>query len=310
MPLQQSEVAQDEVSTHVRAKARDDGHARAVGRWVMPAAVALGATLACGGSDAPMRPDHPTDLAVEVRLGSLEAPDTVAAGWSRLRVREDTLGHIVVLFQLTGTPTPLQLPAFLAALDSSATTPPQAKAMGGPEMGDSGEVIVELAPGRYVLGCVARGKDRHRHAAIGEAKLVVVVGSAAHGTPAARGGAPRTAPPVMTQEVRMVDFAYVGPDRWPPGRHVLGVRNDGQQDHQLRLVRLRPGSTIQSWAMADEPSAHGTEVAGVARTGAGRVAYLEVDLPPGEYVAYCLIAVPGTRNQHIDLGMLRAIRVE
>jgi hypothetical protein len=177
-------------------------------------------------------------------------------------------------------------------------------------MGDAGEVIVELLPGRYVLGCVSRGKDRHRHAATGEAKLVVVVADPARGTPDAHAAPGRATAPVMTQEVRMVDFAYVGPDRWRAGRHVLGVRNVGPQDHQLRLVRLRPGSTLQSWATADDPDAHATDVAGVARTGAGRVAYLEVELPPGDYVAYCLIPDPRTRKPHVELGMLRAIRVE
>ena len=242
---------------------------------------------------------------MSVRTGSLEAPDTVAAGWSRLRVQEDGDRHIVVLFKLPGDAADGDVPAFVAALDG-ATTPAGAVALGGPEIGDSGEVIVELTPGRYVLGCVARGADKHRHATTGEAKLVVVTGGAgiAGGV---RGGA---APPVMTQAVRMVDFAYPGPDRWAAGSHVLGVSNAGPQDHQLRLARLRPGSTVGDWMRADDPGAHATDVAGVARLGAGRVAYLPVELPAGDYVAYCLIPDPRSGRAHIDLGMLRAIHVE
>lgn len=61
---------------------------------------------------------------------------------------------------------------------------------------------------------------------------------------------------------------------------------------------------------ADDPDAHATNVAGVARLDAGRVAYLPVALPAGDYVAYCLIRDPRTGRAHVELGMFRAIRVE
>jgi hypothetical protein len=275
---------------------------------------AAGGAAACGHSEARVESPRATDLQVSVRTGALEAPDTVAAGWSRLRVQEDGEGHIVVLFKLAGNATDADVPAFLAALDGSATTPPPAVALGGPEIGDSGEVIVELTPGRYVLGCVARGDDKHRHATTGEAKLVVVTGRrelAGGARDGARGGARGgAARPVMTQAVRMVDFAYPGPDRWAAGSHVLGVSNEGPQDHQLRLARLRPGSTVGDWMKAEDPGEHATDVAGVARLGAGAVAYLPVELPAGDYVAYCVIPDARSGRPHVELGMFRAIHVE
>jgi len=46
----------------------------------------------------------------------------------------------------------------------------------GPEVGDIGEVVIQFTPGRYVLGCVRRGREGHRHASTGEAKILVVTG--------------------------------------------------------------------------------------------------------------------------------------
>lgn len=261
-------------------------------------ALAASGVWACDRPDDRPASPRATDLQVSVRRGALEAPDTVAAGWSRLRVREDGEGHIVVLFKLPGDAADGDVPAFVAALDG-AVTPPGAIALGGPEIGDAGEVILELTPGRYVLGCVSRGADRHRHATAGEARLVVVLDGAAGG-----------AAPSATQAVRMADFAYPGPDRWTAGSHVLRVSNEGPQDHQLRLARLRPGATVRDWMDAEEAKDYATDVAGVARIGAGRVAYLPVVLPAGEYVAYCLIPDPRSGRAHVELGMFRAIHIE
>ena len=75
----------------------------------------------------------------------------------------------------------------------------------------------------------------------------------------------REIPPAATQEVGMVDFAYVGPDRWPAGSHVLRVENRGRQEHQLRLARLHPRSSVQDWLESEDPNDHAAAVAGVAR---------------------------------------------
>jgi hypothetical protein len=60
---------------------------------------------------------------------------------------------------------------------------------------------------------------------------------------------------------------------------------------------------------ADDPETVATAFAGMARIGPGEVAYLPVDLTPGAYVAYCLVADATSRQPHVELGMLRLIRV-
>lgn len=242
------------------------------------------------------------DVQVAIRLGSVTGPDSILPGWSRLRVEEDGGGHILVVFRLPETATAAEVAAFLAALDTAPATPKPGVALGGPEVGNSGDVVIQFTPGRYVLGCVRRGAQGHRHASTGEAKVVVV--------PNLPVRADRAAPPTATQQIRLVDFAYVGPDRWPAGTHMLRVENGGAQEHQLRLARMRPGSSLQDWMTAEEPGTVATVVAGVARMGSGAVAYLPVELQAGTYVAYCLITDPATGKEHVQMGMFRAIQVE
>jgi len=266
----------------------------------LAALVALhGAPAACDPREAAHAATPVADVLVSVRAGAVTAPDSIGAGWARLRVEEDGAGHILVVFRLPEDTDPT---AFVAALDTARATPQPAIALGGPEVGDTGEVVIQFTPGRYVLGCVRRGPEGHRHASTGEAKVLVVTDA-----PVASG---REVPPPATQQLRMVDFAYVGPERWPAGSHMLRVENGGRQEHQLRLVRLRPGSSLQDWLSADDRDKIGTAVAGIARLGPGAVAYLPVELPAGAYVAYCLILDPASGRLHIELGMLRAIQVE
>ncbi len=262
-----------------------------------------GVLAACGPRDAARVATPAPDLVVSVRAGVVVAPDSVEAGWARVRVEEDGAGHILVVFRLPETSTDADMVAFIAALDTSIATPRPGIALGGPEVGDTGEVLVQLKPGKYVLGCVRRGPDGHRHASAGEAKaLLVTVPSLASGL--------GPAIPQATQEVQLVDFAFTGSNRWRAGSHLLRVENRGQQDHQLRLARLRAGSSLRDWLHADEQGDHAETVSGVARLGPGAVAYLPVELPRGAYVLYCLVADTASGRPHVELGMFRAIQVE
>jgi hypothetical protein len=261
----------------------------------------LGSLIACGGREAGPARMPKADLLVSVRGGAVTAPDSIRAGWTRMRVEEDGAGHILVVFRLPDTATDADLAEFLAALDTARTTPYAAVALGGPEVGDIGEVVVQLTAGRYVLGCVRRGAGGQRHASVGEAKLLVATASL---TP------DREIAPAATQEVGMVDFAYLGSDRWPAGSHVLRVENRGRQEHQLRLARLHPRSSVQDWLEAEDPNDHATTFAGIARLGPGQVAYLPVELPAGTYLAYCLIPDSTSGMPHVELGMLRVIHIE
>ncbi len=239
------------------------------------------------------------DAVITVRDGRLSMPGSIASGWRRIRVEEDGAGHIIVAFRMRQGSGPVDMRRFVADLDTAGMTPRTALAIGGPEIGDTGEVILELKPGRYVFTCVRSGADGHRHGMNGESRLVTVAGRKNV-----------RAAPRVGDTVRMAEFAYVAAERWKPGPRVLRVENIGQQDHQLRINRLRDGVTTREWLAAEKPGAYAKPVVGVARMGPGAVAYLPVDLSQGDYVIYCLVTDPASKQTHVMRGMVKPIRVE
>jgi hypothetical protein len=269
------------------------GHLKSAAILLLP-----GVISGCGDKNPPVVPSPAADLMVSIQGGAITAPDSLGPGWTHLRVEEDGNGHILVVFRLREGADPA---AFLTALDTASRTPDMAVALGGPEIGDTGEVIIQLTPGHYMLGCVRRGSNRHRHAATGESRMLLVTQA-----PVIPG---RDTAPAATQNMQLVDFAYVGPDRWTGGPQVLRVENAGHQDHQLRLVQLPPGTTATDWMNAEDPGEVGTPIAGVARMGPGAVVYLPLELAPATYVAYCLITDPGSGREHVLMGMMKAIQV-
>ena len=263
----------------------------------LPLGVLLVTLAACGDRADPATAEPA--LLVRVRGGALTAPDSATPGWTRVRVEEDGGGHIVVVFRLPEGLTDSAVTSLMLELDTAPATPAPAMALGGPEIGDTGEVILQLSPGRYLLGCVRRGEDGSRHLVTGESRILTVAG-----VPSAE----QDSAPIMTQEVGMVDFAYTGPERWTAGAHMLRVDNRGQQEHQFRFARLAPGSTMQQWMESEGGT--GEPVAGVARMGPGVVAYLPVELAAGTYIAHCLITDAASGRPHVLMGMLRVITVE
>jgi len=262
---------------------------------VLVASAAL--LAACGACSR--RAEEPPTLTVTVAGGAISAPDSVRASWTRLRVEEDGQGHLVELFRIPGELPDAAVAALRAAMDTAHATPRGMVAVGSPEVGDTGEVVLRLTPGRYLLGCVRRGTDGHRHLAGGEWKTIDVIAGDADARE-----------PVATQEVGMGDFAFSGPGAWRPGRQMVAVVNRGRQDHQLRIDRLHPGVTLQSWLAAAETASVSTPVAGAARMGPGLTVYLPLTLERGEYVFYCLIPDPASGKPHVMLGMVRGLKVE
>lgn len=261
----------------------------------IPLAAVLSLLAACAGQADERRTIDAPDVLIRVSTGSLEVTDSIRPGWRRVRVEEDGEGHIVVAFRLKDDAVIADPERFLQALDTASTTPLSALALGGPEVGDTGVVLIRFAPGAYVFGCVRRGPSGHRHAFEGEARLVMVSGEESAEMPRA------------SDTVRMTDFAYNTSGSWPAGPNMLRIENAGAQDHQVRLARLHDGASLRDWL--DAEGRLGTDLVGVARMGTGAVTFLPVDLQAGAYVLYCLIPDPGSGEPHIALGMLKSIRV-
>jgi hypothetical protein len=124
---------------------------------------------------------------------------------------------------------------------------------------------------------------------------------------------PGDARPRTVGTLVMRDFAF--DMRFPrpfSGRGTVAIPNRGRALHEISLVRIQPGHTqdevlrlIKEGEGSPPPWASIVELLGVL--GPGRTAYVRVDLPPGRYVALCLIDESG--RLHADLGMMRTFDV-
>lgn len=264
-------------------------------RPLMALVVLLGAGC---GVDKPVPALPPAVAIVSTHDGKLSAPDSLPAGAIRFRLVRDSIKHNLVVYALATETDPASL---ASALDQAPVTPAPVIAHGGPEgaaaPGDTADVYLTLAPGRYLLGCMSRGFASARHVSAGEWKVVTVVPSTGDVAPAA------------TIELGLADFAFQTPDRWPAGDQVIKVSNIGNQEHIVLLSRLDAGKTLKDWIAAEGEAAWIHPMGGVSRLGAGQAALLPRNLPPGRYVLTCLIVDPQSGRLHAELGMMREITV-
>jgi hypothetical protein len=273
--------------------------------------IALLGAAACAACGPEARSDGPGTADAGPRIGSLvavvgpgsiEAPDTAAAGWTRLRLVTAGRGHNLIVMRIDST-DPAAIQRLRAALDTARGTPAGARSLGGPEgprgTGDTSEVIVRLTPGRHALACLMRNAAGHRHVGQGEWRELVVTGDS---VPAGD--------PAPTVTITMLDFAFGGAAEWTAGEHLVHATNDGAQDHLFILHRLNDGVTLRQWLDAEKPGQLSRLEGGLARTSPGQTAYFPATLSPGTYVLVCLIPDPASGKPHIELGMFREIRVK
>lgn len=258
----------------------------------------LPAILACG-VEKPATPHAPVAVVIDMADGTLFAPDSVPAGTVRIRmVRRDSTEHNLVVYALNGADPA----SFAAALGSVPSTPAPALALGGTEgpvePGDTSEVILTLAPGQYLLGCMSRAFAQQRHVSAGEWKVLTVVAGTSE------------APPAATIEVGLTDFAFQAEPRWPAGDQVIKVENIGTQEHILLLFRLDEGHTLGEWARVEGDAPWSHPLGGISRLGPGQSVLLPLDLEPGRHVLICLYLDPATGRPHTELGMMREVVVE
>ena len=291
------------------------------------------AAAACGrGGDAPRPADstaaaHPAaGTANVVSLTATEhtitAPDSIPAGWTTFRLvnrgREVHYGHMVRLD--SGRTVQEMADAYLTAIRTSGPRPGWVRRFGGPggtAPGDSSNVTQYLEPGSYVWICPVEDAGGTPHFDRGEV-TPFVVHAAAPGTAGA------AAAPAAAAVIRLVDHAFAIEPALRVGRQTIRVENAGTDSHDLVLMKLAPGRTLEevmAWMnperarrsdAAEEPpplESIGSPAGGVAAIAPGMSAWFETELGPGEYVLLCMATAPDGRS-HIEHGMIRQVTVD
>jgi uncharacterized cupredoxin-like copper-binding protein len=173
---------------------------------------------------------------------------------------------------------------------------------GGPNAADPGSAslptIVNLEAGHYAALCIIPGPDGVPHVMKGMIRDFVVEPS--------RQSASAERAPDLTISLR--DYAFQPSKTLAAGSHLVRVRNDGKQAHEVVITKLLPGKTpreLATWAekMAGPPPAH--FLGGVSPIAPGKSNDVELDLTPGHYVFLCFVPDAKDGKPHVEHGMVR-----
>lgn len=270
-------------------------HARqlAVTMMMLTALLLLGA---CGTTGITQIPQ----ITIKAHDYSFEAPAQIEAGLVSIRLEnEGQEPHHVQLVRLNDGVTMEQLQATLQQGPEAAL--PLVTLDGGPGVvpsGKSQQVTVELTPGHYLLMCFVPGPDGIPHLAKGMmAPLEVVSGAEQR----------EVSEPKANGLVRMLDFSFVLPTEIKAGPQVWKVTNEGQQPHEIALIKLAQGKTIadvQAFMQAPTGAPPFEDAGGLQGIDPGESGWLNLDLQPGNYVALCHIPDPASGKAHEELGMV------
>lgn len=279
-------------------------------RNAAPLLIALAALAACRpGDDAVPEPEIVNVVATDF---AFEAPDTIPAGWTTLRlVNRGAQTHFVVLDQLPDGRTLDDFVAAVALPFDSAWSGLQdgtlAKSDVGPLLGSmlpawfaevrqtggvglvapggQATATVRLEPGTYVLECYVKTPDGTFHTALGMARqLTVAAATSAAG------------PPTADAAVAFENDAMTAPAAVRPGTRTIAVHyRDAAEGLLANDVHVAPlpddvdADSVIAWM--DWMNVSGLRapapvrfLGGAQEMPSGNTAYFTVDLAPGRYL--------------------------
>jgi uncharacterized cupredoxin-like copper-binding protein len=237
---------------------------------------------------------------------SFTAPDTISAGWVRVKLTNSGAEpHHVQFMRLNDGVTYEQFGQALMEGEGPALA--LVKQMGGvgPIVpSGSASAVLNLTPGNYALMCfIPSEADQVPHLAKGMIKNLTV--EPASGVAAEE--------PTASLTVQLMDFHFDMPETLPVGKSVIKVINDGPEPHEFNIVRLAEGKTIedlQKFLSGEGGPLPFVPVGGMNGLEMGLYGYAEVDLQPGDYIAICNIPSPKAEGMpHFGLGMIQAFTV-
>ena len=232
-------------------------------------------------------------------------PDRLPAGRTTVRIVNEgqDLHHIQFLKLLRGK----SASDFRAAIAADAgRLPSWVEHAGGPNAhlpGSEAAATVNLTEGDYVLICWIPDKNGVPHVVLGMQKALSV-----------RGGKPtKVSTPQPAVSVKQVDYQFILSKPIRAGLQTIEVRNHGTQPHELVVVRLSPGASVQDVVASFEPGASGPPkgvlVSGITGIEKGERVTFTGEFEPGQYGLICFIP-DATGRPHFLRGMTTELTVE
>jgi hypothetical protein len=240
---------------------------------------------------------------------AFEAPDTIAAGRTTLRlVNKGKDFHHIWLIKLEGGHT---LPELVEAAKKQGPMPKWAVDVGGPNSpmpGGENSATLDLEPGTYVMVCVIPAMaDGQPHYMKGMMKQVTV---------AARRGveqAGKTAAPAADVTMTLDDYSFNTSAPITTATKTIRIRNAAAQSHEVVIMKLDAGVTPEQFLQAlEKPQGPppGKILGGVTGIARGRTIDLNATFTPGDYTLLCFVPDAKDGKPHIAHGMVKNFAVK
>lgn len=272
---------------------------------IMMALLAAACSTASAGTSTAPAAQIP-EITIKANDYSFDAPDQIEAGLIKVNlVNNGQEPHHAQLVRLNEGVT---LDQFQAALHKGeAAVFPLIALVGGPGLVDPGlasHVTLDLMPGQYVLLCFVPSHDGMPHLAKGMVRPIVVVPATEQ----------REAPEITADAtVKLLDFFFILPAKIKAGPQVWQVTNEGQQPHEIMIVKLAAGKTMSDIKTFME-TPHGpppfSQIGGFQAINPTQSGWLNLDLAPGDYVALCHVPDSASGHAHTELGMITPFSVQ
>jgi hypothetical protein len=246
----------------------------------------------------------PATVTVTAKDFAFEAPAQISAGTVSMQLRNDGKEiHQAQLVKLDKGKTGADL---LAALKQHGAPPAWMKFVGGPNAAAPGHDVIAttvLEPGQYAYLCLIPSPDGVMHAAKGMVQTFEVTSAPT---------AVANSLPESDVTIKLVDFDFRTSQPLAAGKHRIMVENSGPQAHELVLVKLAPGKTIEdfaAWAMSMKGPPPAMPVGGVGVLENGMRASFIADLAAGDYGLICFVPDPKDGKPHLAHGMMKNLKV-
>jgi hypothetical protein len=247
----------------------------------------------------------PSVLTVTASDFAFAAPDSIPAGTTTVRMVNNGPGiHHVQVLQLLEGKTFADLQAAFKAMKPGSPMPQWIRSVGGPlpvAPGVASDAILPLDAGNYALVCLVDIPDHVPHIAKGMLRPLMVTSPAV-----------AVMPPTADVSVTLSDYTFAMTPALSAGKHVLHITNTAKQPHEIFLLRLDAGKTLQDfvkWGTDFQGPPPGTPMGGTAGISPGVAVDVPVDLPAGDYVLVCFISDAKDGKPHVAHGMVQTVTV-
>lgn len=243
----------------------------------------------------------PAEVHFRAKDFAFEGPDTISSGMTTVVLHNDGPNlHHLLLMRLDNGKTVDDLKAFVSRMKASDLLPAWAVPSGGvnpPMPGADTRATLVIQPGNYAVICEVDIPDHVPHMMKGMIRALTVTQASGPSAPA----------PASDITVTEADFAFVPSALFTAGHHVVKVVNGGTQPHEMQVVQLAPGKTMEDFAKWGQTFAGpppGPSLGGAAPMMPGQVEFVPLDLTAGNYLILCFVTDPASHMPHLAKGMI------